>query len=108
MIETVGSALIVLFAVLGNACALVYGLGFRWWRSGYGRHMLAFMGALAVIIDVWVARLLLGEWSWYPELRLAAFALLPIVTGWRLAILLRALPAELRERRAERAHRPRP
>ncbi|WP_066373998.1 putative phage holin [Herbidospora mongoliensis] len=108
MIETAGSVMIVVVAVLANACTLVYGLGFRWWTSGYGRHLLAYMATVAVIIDVWMARLLIGEWSWWPYLRLATFALLPVVLGWLLAIILRALPRELRERRAERAHRPRP
>lgn len=106
MAHLVGSVLAVVTAVLAAACALLYGLGFRWWRDRTGWHLLAFMAVIATIAAVQAVDLLVDEGvGWFVGVRLVAFGLAPPVLAWRLAILVRALPGERRRRREWRGHR---
>ncbi|MCC5574463.1 hypothetical protein IMZ11_02255 [Microtetraspora sp. AC03309] len=98
MIQVIGSVLVVVTAVLADACALLYGLGFRWWTHRTGWHLLSFMTAIGIVATLGTVRLLTGEPSWYEVARLVAFSLVPMVVGWRLVILIRALPGERRRR----------
>ncbi|TQS30068.1 hypothetical protein [Microbispora sp. KK1-11] len=97
-----GSVLIVCTAVLADACTLVYGFGFRWWRDSTGRHLFSFMASIGLVASLWAVRLLAGDTPWFAGARLAAFGLVPWVLGWRLLIILRALPQERQRRRLSR------
>ena len=103
MLDLFGLAnvLIVITAVIALACVAAQALLARWWRTPAGRHVFAFQAVLAAIATLWALRV------WFPDndtiraARSLAFLGLPVVLGWRLAIIVRTWRAE---RRARKAH----
>lgn len=104
-----GSALIVVAVILLLGSTIVYGTQFRWWHDPTGRHLFAFMAVFALAVTLWGGRLLtiepwqaINEPGAWPVIRLAVFVLVDWVLGWRLLIIIRALPGERRRRRREK------
>ena len=72
-----------------------------WWKSPVGLHLMVFMAAFAVVLDLNSAFLLIMHqvlvraaptWrpDWFAWLRVMSFcALIPFVLGWRLLLILR-------------------
>lgn len=98
--QMIGSALIVVSALLAIACVVVHQVLARWWESPYGRHVFAFEAVLAICLTLWAARLFAPDGNWFFIPRLIAFAGVPVVLAWRLAIIVRAWREE-RHRRLE-------
>lgn len=70
------------------AFVVLYAARSPWWRSGMGRHLMAFVGTLVVLLGL----VLLG-WIVGPLPRIVwvvGLAPLPVVVWWRLWLLLRA------------------
>lgn len=93
----IGSALLALTAAINTACVVAYGWTTRggWRDSEMGRHLMCFMCSEAAILDLSVVRMVAGGagWPdpvWFRVLRLVVFVTLPVVMGWRLAIIVRA------------------
>lgn len=89
-IQEVGNA--ALYALLAGFLAflVVYSTLARWWRSPAGRHVMAFMGACALVIGLRVISLHVGPYpgEWY--VRVGALWLAVFVVWWRVAIVVRA------------------
>lgn len=90
MVQLIGNGLLVLSALLATAFVIVYHFSAVWWESHDGRHVMAFMGALALVIDLAVLRLIVGRPEWFEIVRTLTFTAIPIVLAWRLAILIKA------------------
>jgi uncharacterized membrane protein len=93
----VGSVLVLVSALLAIACVAAQALLARWWETPGGRHVMAFQAVLAACLSLWALRLAVPDGEWFVALRLVAFALVPVVLGWRLAIILRTWRAKRRE-----------
>jgi hypothetical protein len=98
VIQHVGTALIVVSALLSVACVVAHQVLARWWETPVGRHVFAFEAVLAACLGLWALRLALPEGDWFEVPRLVAFAGVPLVLGWRLLIILRVWGEERRRR----------
>ncbi|MGW4641792.1 putative phage holin [Sphaerisporangium sp. NPDC004334] len=111
MIHPLGSALVLLCAVLAFTCAVFYGCWFRWWTSEEGRHLFAFMGVIALVLGMWTALLLSGGTAWQDRpatpmewARLALAAVAAILAD-RLRLLIKGKRNDVRRRKgARRGH----
>lgn len=88
MFQQIGTALIVVSALLAFACVTMHSLLARWWRTPAGRHAFSFEAVLALCLCLWASRLVVPEGDWFLLLRLAAFALVPVILAWRLVIII--------------------
>ncbi|MDH2424722.1 hypothetical protein [Sphaerisporangium sp. TRM90804] len=84
-----GTVLVVLSALLADACVIAQMLLARWWQTPQGRHVAAFQSALGLCLTLWALRLIIPEGSWFAIARMASFALIPVVLAWRLVIIIR-------------------
>lgn len=90
MIFTVGTALVVLSAVLAWAFCVGYHVSARWWESEAGRHLMSFTASLAAVLTLWaVGALTPTKGLWWDVLRLVAFTGVPLSLAWRLSLLWR-------------------
>lgn len=71
-------------AAAETSFAVFYGIAFPWYRSEFGRQMLAFSASTAAIMDLAV----LSMW-WRPPawVFLAGYTVFAATLTWRLAIL---------------------
>lgn len=93
----VGSVFLIVTALIAVACVVAQALLARWWETSAGRHVMAFQGVLAAVLTLGALRAWLPDAQWLIVLRFAAFAGVPIVLGWRLAIILRTWRRRRRE-----------
>ncbi|MFF0867614.1 hypothetical protein ACFYUV_38035 [Nonomuraea sp. NPDC003560] len=95
----IANVVLVVTAVLALACVAAHALLARWWRTGAGRHVFAFQAVVAALTTVVALR------TWFPDsdvirtARSIAFLGLPVVLGWRLAIIIRTWRRERRARK---------
>lgn len=99
--QTVGNVLAVVTAVPATLSVLVYAR-VPWWRSATGRHLMAFMVALACTFNLAALRIL-WEPSWFQAVRVGVFVLVPVVLWWRLWMLVREQVVTWRDKRAAAA-----
>ncbi len=109
MIHQIGSGLIVLCALELVACAVFYGLWFRWWTSEEGRHLFRFMVVFAAAMGLWTVLMVTGGTAWTdlpagPRewARLVTFAAIAAVLGDRLRVLAKGKRNEIRQRKEAR------
>lgn len=91
MIQTIGTALVVVSAVLAWAVCVTYHLSARWWDSEAGRHLMTFTAVLAVVLTLWSVGALTPatKGTWWQIVRLVAFTGVPVSLGWRLWMVYR-------------------
>lgn len=97
----IGSAFLIVSTLLAVACVAAQALLARWWESAAGRHVMAFQGVLAVLLSLWTLRVWIPDNGFVLGLRFTAFAGLPVVLGWRLAIIVRTWRRKRREHAKE-------
>lgn len=88
VLRQAGTVLIVVSAVLAVACVAVHSVLARWWRTPAGRHTFSFELVIASSLSLWTLRLAVPDGDWFQVVRLAAFAFVPLVLGWRLLIIV--------------------
>jgi hypothetical protein len=98
-VQTAGNVLLVLTAIPAVLSVLAYSR-VPWWRTEIGRHLMAYMAIVALLTLLGVVRIVFGP-PWFDTLRTALFALFPVVTWWRLTLIVK----EQRETRARRGRR---
>jgi hypothetical protein len=86
---TVGNVLLILSAIPAVASVLVFSR-VTWWRSPWGRHVMAYMSAVAVTLILGVCRLVFGDHPMFAALRVVAYISVVVVLWWRLIILVAA------------------
>jgi len=89
-LRAIGMGLVVVSAALADACVIAHQMLARWWETPEGRHVMAYQAVLAAVLTLWAVAIILPGWQWFHALRLAAFALVPPVLAWRLAIIVQA------------------
>lgn len=88
----VGNVLLYTSTVIAAVSVIVYhGLsGGRWAHSQEGRHVMAYMASIALILTTWMIGVVFEVPHWFDTVRLCVFATLPIVLTWRLVLIVRA------------------
>lgn len=112
MVQLLGSVLILISALFAAASALLYGLRFRWWQHPSGRHLFTYMAVIGAALSLWTGLLIargqfttsaLNEGGAWPYARMAVFAAITWVLGWRFFIIVGAVREQIRERKSEDA-----
>ncbi|MCK2219686.1 hypothetical protein MF672_038710 [Actinomadura sp. ATCC 31491] len=98
--QAVGSILITISALLALAAVVAHQMLARWWRTPAGRHAFSFEAVLALSLTLWAVRLAVPEGDWFLAVRLAAFALVPVVLAWRLIVIVQTWRRNRRSRRS--------
>ncbi len=98
LLREVGTILIVVSALLATACVVAHHVLSRWRQTSAGVHAFTFEAALAATLDLWAIRLVVPDGDWFQFIRLAAFAAVPVVLGWRLAVIISTWRSERRKR----------
>ncbi len=89
LFQLIGNGFLVWAALVGTASVIVH-LRVPWWTSIMGRHLLAYMMVFAVVLDLGVIKLIIGD-SWgFQLLRLITFTGVPVVMSWRLYLQISA------------------
>ena len=105
-LQQIGDAAVLYCALIATASVAVHAtVKPRWWTNAWGMHLMAYMFAIAWILDISAARVIAGatlDTPWYSALRAGSFAvLIPAVITWRLVIQAQArgwLPWQRRRR----------
>jgi hypothetical protein len=95
--EIAGDVLLVMSAVPANAAVAVYSQ-VKWVRSAWGRHLMSYMLAVALVLDLGILRVAFGETLWFAWIRVGAYGLLVYALVWRVTILWAAHREMLAER----------
>lgn len=98
--QQAGTVLIVVSAVLALAVVAAHQLLARWQATPAGRHAFTFEAVLALSLTLWAVRLVVPEGDWFLLARLVAFALVPVILAWRLAIIVQTWRLHRRNRKA--------
>jgi hypothetical protein len=90
MIFAIGTALVVVSALLAWAFCVGYHLSARWWKTEAGKHLMCFTASLAVVLSLWaVGAMTPTKGTWWDTLRIVAFTGVPVSLAWRLSLLWR-------------------
>lgn len=91
LINIAGSVLLTAAAAIATTSVIVH-LRVRWWASQMGHHLLFYMLTVALVLDLGAIRFVFSGAGvlWFELLRLAVFALVPLVLGQRLYLQLQA------------------
>ena len=86
----IGNAGLVYCAIIGTASVVIH-CRVPWRASRMGRHLMAYMFAMAIVLDLGVVRLVFGDSWWFALLRLVVFlTAIPLVMTWRLVLQVQA------------------
>jgi hypothetical protein len=98
--DTVGNVLLVLSSIPANISVIAYHLssrrrpgqpaGPRWWHSPWGRHLMVYMVAFALVLDLGLVRLAFGDSWWFAGLRVGAYLLLVGALYQRMFLMVQA------------------
>jgi hypothetical protein len=89
VLRVTGNAFLCWAALVATASVVVHAR-VLWWRSVMGRHLMAYMGVMALVLDLGVVRLVTGDSWWFQLIRLLVFVGVPVVMTWRLWLQIRA------------------
>ena len=87
--QIVGNGLLICAALVCTASVVMH-LRVPWWRSEMGRHLLAYMGVMALTLDLGVIRIFFGDSWWFQLVRLVVFIGVPVVMAQRLWLQIKA------------------
>jgi hypothetical protein len=82
-----------LFLILSAIPAVVSVIVFArvtWWRSRWGRHLMAYMSAMAFVLMLGVVRIFFADTWWFFGMRMIGYAALVIVLWWRMFYVIQA------------------
>jgi hypothetical protein len=88
VVEILVRSLVAISAVSGFLFVLIYQLRWKWWRSSMGRHMMAFMGGLELLL---LLAFISQFWPHLPlreYLRIVSWGIVAFLFTWRLVILI--------------------
>lgn len=85
----IGNVLLVVATIPAVLSVLVFAR-VAWWRSRWGRHLFAYMSAIAVVLLLGCLRLLYGESIIFASIRVAAFFAVVVALWWRLWFVFQA------------------
>lgn len=89
MLRVIGNGLIFWAAAVGTASVVLHAR-VPWRHSEMGRHLMAYMGALALVLVLSCIRLVFGDAPWFQIVRLVVFVAIPLTMTWRLWLQIKA------------------
>ncbi len=89
MTLTIGDALLYVTALGASLSVLIYSR-VPWWRTPIGRHAMAYMAAIAAVVDMAAVRHIFGPYWIFDQVRAATYASVGFVIWWRLVVLVKA------------------
>ncbi len=98
---TIGDALLYITALGATLSVLVYSR-VPWWRSPIGRHAMAYMSAIAAVVDMGALRHIIGPYWLYDEVRAITYASVGFVIWWRLVVLIKARTVQAKRPESEK------
>lgn len=94
VVNLIGSVLLTVAGLIGTANVIVH-FRVRWFASQMGRHLMAYMAVVALVLDLGIVRFAIGDDSLgFQLLRLAVFAGVPAVMAQRLWLQIKAQRSE--------------
>lgn len=93
LIYLVGSVLLAVAGLIGSASVILHAR-VRWWSSEMGRHLMAYMAVIALVLDLGVVRIFFEDSFTFAVLRTTVFAGVPIAMGQRLWLQVKAQRSE--------------
>lgn len=99
--QLIGNGLVIWAALVGTASVIVHLRVFDP-HSTMSRHLLVYMAAIALVLDLGVVRLAAGDSNWFQLLRLVAFVAVVLSMTQRLWLQVQA------QRTTARTHIPAP
>lgn len=96
----IGNVLLAYCAVVGTASVVAH-LRVPWRATQIGRHLMAYMGVIALVFVLGVVRLVIGDSLPFAILRTIVFVGVPIVMTQRLVLQIRAQRDDRRTRRED-------
>jgi len=93
---------LVIAGFIGATAFVVRYLRTRWFASSVGRHEMAFMFALALILSLAAATTIWGEFWNRSVLRLITYVLINAIIWWRLFLLFEGQRVVRRRKRDKR------
>lgn len=99
-VDRAGDVLLAASFVLAVACVVSYAIktGGAWRASEIGRHLMAFMAAMAAVLTMSFLRIVIVDVLGHEDLpafrmiRIIVFVGIPVVLGWRLKIIVFSEP----------------
>jgi hypothetical protein len=85
----IGNLFLVLSAIPAVASVVVFAR-VSWWRSRWGRHLMAYMTAMAFLLVIGVLRIFFVDAWWFFILRMLGYAALVGVLWWRMFYVIQA------------------
>lgn len=86
----IGDVLVLITAAIATTSVILHArVRPPWWTSAIGRHLMAYMAAMAAVLILAAIRIIAGaslEVPWFALLRTVVFMTVPVVMGWRLLI----------------------
>lgn len=96
LLQLLGNGFFVWAALAATASVVVHAR-VPWWKSTMGRHLMAYMAVMALVLDLGIIRLIFGDSWWFQLIRLVTFIGVPIVMTWRLVLQIKAQRAAARD-----------
>lgn len=87
--QVLGNGFLVWAALVATASVAAH-LRVPWWATPMGRHLMAYMFVMALVLDLGVVKLIIGDSAWFQLLRLVVFVGVPVVMTWRLWVQIQA------------------
>lgn len=84
-----GNALLICAALICTTSVILHAR-VPWRRSEFGRHLMIYMGTMALTLDLSVIRIFVGDTWWFALLRLFVFAAVPLAFAQRLWLQIKA------------------
>lgn len=82
-----------IFLILSTIPAVISVIVFArvsWWKSRWGRHLMAYMTTMAFLLVLGCIRIVFEETWWFFGLRMVAYAFLVVVLWWRMFYVIQA------------------
>lgn len=93
LLQTAGSVLIHWAALVGTLSVIAHSR-VQWWKTTMGVHLMIYMAAMALVLDLSVIRIHFGDSPWFAALRLLVFIAVPIAMTQRLWLQIKAQRTE--------------
>lgn len=84
-----GNTLLICAALICTASVVLHAR-VPWRRSEFGRHLMIYMGTMALTLDLGVIRIFVGDTWWFALIRLVVFVGVPLAFAQRLWLQIKA------------------
>jgi hypothetical protein len=90
MIMMISKVEIISTAVVSALFCVIYHFTSRWWKSEFGRTLMAYQLGMTGVLGLSVLQLVIGPRMWITYVGLLVFAMVPLALAGRLWVLIKA------------------